>query len=132
MIGRVSACCTGIELKGSAIRQLKYAGSATARIALFDSRSETRPHEYMVSALAIWLVTQSVVTVPRAYPICRIRYTVINGAAMLEATFQDPMKTITRRKFTSRNGARTIATTGTGAVAIAGSGTLERHYVLMI
>src|SRR3954449_4748239 len=126
MIGSVSGCCTGIELKGSAIRQLKYAGSATARIALFDRRSDTRPHEYMVSALATWLVTQSVVTVPSAYPICRIRYTVMKGAAMLEATFHDPMNTITRRKFTSRNGARTMARTGTGAVAIAGSGTVER------
>ena len=51
-------------MKGSAIRLPKYAGSATARIALLDSRSEIRPQRYIVSALAIWLAIHRVVTVP--------------------------------------------------------------------
>src|SRR5436309_13005159 len=117
-----------MAVKGSAIRQPKYAGSATARIALLESRSDRRPHRYMVSAFATWLEIQRVVAVPMPKASCFSRYTVLNGAARFEAKFHDAMKTMTRRKSGSPNGMRSMAASGVGGPvrAMAGSGTVAK------
>jgi hypothetical protein len=62
--GSVKACRSGSAMKASAMSEAKYAGNATLRMALFERRSDSRPHHAMVSAVAICPPAQVVVTVP--------------------------------------------------------------------